>query len=61
VLAAISEEEFRRRYFAIDAGSYGVPLSEEDFRYTWEWLRDVRDLYDRAAQQQRFVLVTVDQ
>src|SRR4051794_10867367 len=38
-LPAISEEEFRQRYFAIDAKSYGFPLSDEDFRYTWDWFQ----------------------
>ena len=60
-LPAISEEEFRRRYFAIDAKSYGFPLTDEDFRYTWDSFQGVRDLYTRAAQEGRFVLFTADQ
>ena len=60
-LPAITEAEFRRRYFAIDAKSYGFPLSEEDFGYTWELFQGVRDLYTRAAQEGRFVLFTADQ
>jgi len=60
-LPAITEEDFRRRYFAIDAKSYGSPLSEEDFRYTWDWFQNVRDLYTRAAKEGRFVLFTADQ
>ena len=60
-LPAITEEEFRRRYFAIDAGSYGSPLSEEDFHYTWDWFQSVRDLYLRAAKEGRSVLFTADQ
>ena len=56
-----TEDEFRRRYFAIDAESYGFPLSDEDFRYTWDWFQDVRELYTRAAQQGRFVLFSADQ
>jgi len=46
---------------AIDAKSYGFPLSDEDFRYTWDWFQSVRDLYTRAAQAGRFVLFTADQ
>src|SRR5262249_3732964 len=34
-LAKIDEADFRRRYFAIDEQSYGCPLSEHDFGYTW--------------------------
>ncbi|HWL10255.1 MAG TPA: YfbM family protein [Planctomicrobium sp.] len=60
-LSAITEEEFRERYLAMDATSYGFPLSEEDFRSTWEWFQGVRDLYTRAAQEGRFVLFTADQ
>jgi hypothetical protein len=60
-LPAITEAEFRRRYFAIDADGYGFPMSEEDFGYTWELFQGVRDLYARAAQQRRFVLFTADQ
>jgi hypothetical protein len=60
-LATIDEAEFRRRYFQIDAKSYGVPLSDEDFGYTWDWFQGVRDLYERAAKDGRFVLFTADQ
>ena len=60
-LPAITEEEFRRRYFAIDAKSYGSPLTDEDFRYTWDSFQGVRDLYARAAQEGRCVLFTADQ
>jgi hypothetical protein len=60
-LATIDEAEFRRRYFQIDAKSYGFPLSDEDFGYTWDWFQGVRDLYERAAKDGRFVLFTADQ
>lgn len=60
-LPAITEAEFRRRYFAIDADSYGCPLTEEDFGYTWEYFQSVRELYQRAATEGRFVLFTADQ
>ena len=60
-LPAIDEGEFRRRYFAIDEQSYGSPLSDEDFEYTWQWFQGVRDLYLRVASQRRYVLFTADQ
>lgn len=60
-LAGIDEAEFRRRYFAINAGSYGFPLTEEDFAYTWDWFQGVRDLYAAAARANRHVLFTADQ
>ncbi len=60
-LPAITEADFRRRYFAIDGDSYGCPLTEEDFGYTWEYFQSVRELYQRAASEGRFVLFTADQ
>ena len=60
-LPQITEEEFRRRYFAIDAESYGCPLTEEDFGYTWDWFQGVRDFWLRAATEDRYVLFTADQ
>jgi hypothetical protein len=60
-LPAITEDEFRRRYFAIDAESYGFDLTEEDFEYTWDWFQGVRELYLKAAQDERYVLFSADQ
>ncbi len=60
-LPAITEAEFRRRYFAIDAESYGCPLAEDDFGYTWEWFNTVRTFWLRAAEEGRHVLFTADQ
>jgi len=60
-LPGITESEFRRRYFAINAAKYGFPLSEDDFGYTWEAFNDVRDLYAKAASLGRCVLFTASQ
>jgi Domain of unknown function (DUF1877) len=60
-LLAVTEEDFRRLYFAIDAGTCGFPLTEDDFKYTWDCFRDVREFYARAAQAGRYVLFTADQ
>jgi Domain of unknown function (DUF1877) len=60
-LQSLTEASFRQRYFAIDDVSYGQPLSDEDFKYTWEWFQVVRDFYTRAAKEGRFVLFTADQ
>ena len=60
-LQALTESDFRHRYFAIDEQSYGATLSEEDLQYTWEWFQVVRDFYTRAAKEGRFVLFTADQ
>jgi hypothetical protein len=60
-LPAVSEAEFRRRYFAIDPLSYGMPLSEEDFGYTWDNFQAVREFWMHAADEGRHVLFTADQ
>lgn len=60
-LEALTEDEFRKRYYAIDQSDYDMDLDEDDFAYTWESLTDVRTLYRRAAAQGRHVLFTADQ
>ncbi len=60
-LPSLTEEEFRRRYFSINAKSYGFPLDEDDFGYTWEWFQGVREFWMRAASEGRFVLFTANQ
>lgn len=60
-LPAVAESEFRRRYFAIDPESYGCPVDETDFGYTWEWFQNVRRLYGLAAAEGRHVLFTASQ
>ena len=60
-LSGITEADFRRRYDTIDPNSYGSPLTDADFQYTWDWFQGVRDLYARAAEAGRFVLFTADQ
>ena len=60
-LPGVTEAEFRRRYFEIDPDSYGFPLSEEDFGYTWGWFEGVRDFWLRAASDGHSVLFSADQ
>jgi hypothetical protein len=60
-LGSITEAQFRARYDAIDPKSYGFELTDEDFEYTWRWLQNVRELYQRAAAEGRYVLFTADQ
>jgi hypothetical protein len=59
-LPQVTEAEFRKRYFAIDPKSYGCPVDEDDFDYTWGWFEEVRDFWLRAAVEGRFVLFTSD-
>ena len=60
-LASVSQADFRQGYFKISPKEYGLPVTEEDFAYTWEWFQNVRELYQRAASEGRFVLFTADQ
>jgi hypothetical protein len=60
-LAGIDFSAFSERYRKIDAEDYDFPLTDEDLEYTWEWFQSVRDLYSRAAANDRPVLFTADQ
>ena len=60
-LAGIDLDAFSERYRKIDSEDYGFPLTDEDLEYTWEWFQSVRDLYARAANNDRPVLFTADQ
>jgi hypothetical protein len=59
-LPSVTEAEFRQKYFAIPE-SYGLPLSEDDFNYTWENFQAVREFFLLVAKENRYVLFTADQ
>lgn len=60
-LAEVGREWMRARYFALDAEDYGLPLSEEDFDYTWANFQGLPEFYARAAKAgDRAVVFTVD-
>lgn len=60
-LRSVTKEKLRAGYDHIDPDAYGMPLSEEDFDYTWEWFQGVVDFYQRAATAGLAVLFSVDQ
>jgi hypothetical protein len=60
-LTKITEEWLRNQYFKIPEKDYGVPLSDEDFEYTREWLDNIKNLYARASELDAYVLFTADQ
>lgn len=60
-LKRVNETDFRASYRRIDPDDYGIELSDEDEGYTWEWFTGLVDLYQRAADEGRSVLFTVDQ
>lgn len=57
----MTEEAFRKLYFAIDPEEYNYPMDEEDFGYTWEYLSDSRPFWHSAAEKGLWVLFDVDQ
>lgn len=60
-IAHLEKAEFRARYAAIDSIDYGMPLSDEDFDYTWAYFEDLRNFYSKAGREGRSVVFTVDQ
>jgi hypothetical protein len=60
-LKNISKEHLKSAYFKMEAQSYGSPMSNEDFEYTWHWFTRSIDFWNRAAEQNRYVLFTADQ
>lgn len=53
--------EFRRCYERIDIASYDGQVGDQHFGYTWDRFQHVRQLYQRAAAEGRYVLFTADQ
>lgn len=54
----VTMEGFRASYLRIDPDEYGMPLSEEDFEYTWEWFQSLVEFYHRSAAAGYSVLFT---
>ena len=59
-LLAIDRMQFKRFYEQIDALSDNSGLCETDFESTWEWFQGIRELFVRAAAENRFVLFSAD-
>ncbi|MFG2005175.1 YfbM family protein [Spirillospora sp. NPDC048911] len=57
-LSGVDEAWLRQRFDAIDDPDYGGPHDDEDFKYTWTNLLDVRAFYERAAEAGRAVIFT---
>ena len=60
-LQGLTEEAFRKLYFAIDPGEYEMEPDEDDFEYTWYYLKDSIPFWKNAAEKQLWVLFDVDQ
>jgi hypothetical protein len=60
-IRGIDEQQMKARYLAIPEDDYGCPLTDEDFEYTWDWFKGVRELYVKAADAKRPIIFSVDQ
>jgi Domain of unknown function (DUF1877) len=60
-LREITQQWFEERYRAVVPKDYTPEYGEEDLRYTWTWFQGVRDLYAKAALEEKAMLFTVDQ
>lgn len=57
----IDKDNLKKRYFSINKGEYGFPLTEDDFEFTWEWFDQSKEFWKLASEENRFVLFTADQ
>jgi len=62
-LRPVNKEWLRAAYFKIEPKDYAAPgrLCEEDFEYTWAYFEGVREFYQKAAEEGRWSIFTVDQ
>lgn len=60
-ITKVDISELRNRYNKIDTDSYGFPLTDDDFEYTWTWFEGSKEFWQLAATEKRYVLFTVDQ
>ena len=57
----VTKRRLRAQYFLLDAEEYDGEVDEEDFEYTWQWFEDSKAFWQKAAEENRSVLFTVDQ
>ena len=60
-VSQLSKEEFSKRYYLINPEEYDGEVDKEDFEDTWEWFEESKEFWQKAAQENRSVLFTVDQ
>ena len=58
-LDGVDEAWMREQFFGLEFDDYDGARDEDDFRYTWTNLEDLRVFYRRAAQARRSVIFTV--
>lgn len=61
-LKAVTKEWLRKRYEQLRGTDYPQELiSEQDWEYTWDWFSPIPSFVDRAVQEGRSLIFTVDQ
>lgn len=60
-LADMTEDRFRAAYERIKPRDYEMPLSDEDFNYSWSWFQGLLEFYRKTAAGNYWVLFTADQ
>jgi hypothetical protein len=60
-VSQMTEEKLHIGYLLIQAEDYDGSISEEDFNNTWQWFEASRGFWQKAANENRSVLFTVDQ
>lgn len=56
----LTKASLRARYFLLDPEEYS-DVGGEDFEYTWQWFESSKGFWQRAADENRSVLFTVNQ
>ena len=59
-LSQLSKQWFDDRYHSVVPADYAPEYGPEDLEYTWDWFQSVRELYQKAAGRDRYVIFTVD-
>lgn len=61
-LKNVTQEWMHSRYEKLKGTDYPQEaISEQDWRYTWEWFSSIPDFISRAEKDKRSVIFTVDQ
>jgi len=60
-LEKIDQATLKKGYDNIDQLSYDTEVSEEDFKYTWNWFKELPSLFSKAGESGRAIIFSVDQ
>jgi hypothetical protein len=61
-LKTVTKAWLRARYDQLRQSDYPQEsISEQDWEYTWNWFSDIPEFVDRAANEGRSIIFTVDQ